>query len=163
MFKLQDQKEINNILSVTKEFITSSKFLKNMLNDLNIWGDPTPIKIPLDFLELTEFYTIFLEFNEISFEDMNLLQYLDENIEDFIKNYPEKNKEPPFMNNIFKFYESTSLEKINNYIKIADYLDMMGMIRILSIILSLHIKNMDNYEQKFNIYKSIRQRLGHIK
>jgi len=39
---------------------------------------------------------------------------------------------------------------------------MIGITRILSIIYAIYIKNMKNYDEKVEIFRTIRQRLGYI-
>ena len=91
-----------------------------------------------------------------------MITYLEDNLDEYIEKYPNKNVNPPFYDKILELYKDLSLEDIKEYIKIADFLNMLGITRIISLIYALYIKNIGDYDEKLEIYKKMRQRLGHI-
>ena len=159
MYILQNKEEI---LEVSEDFIKNSKTLSNMLNDLDSWNRDEPIPIPLDIIVLSKFYLFYDNVKYLSCDNNNLVTYLEDNLDEYIEKYPNKNVNPPFYDKILELYTDLSLEDIKDYIKIADFLNMLGITRIISLIYALHIKNIEDYDKKLEIYKKMRERLGHI-
>ena len=159
MYILQNKE---NTLEVSEDFIKNSKTLSNMLTDLDDWNSNEPIPLPIDFLYLEKYYLFYREVKDIMYEGKKIMEYLKENLDEYIEKYPNKNVNPPFYDKILELYEDLSLEDITEYIKIADFLDMLGITRIISLIYALHIKNIEDYDKKLEIYKKMRERLGNI-
>ena len=160
MFTLQNSEDT---LEVSENFIKRSKTLKNLMDDLNCWENKTPIPIKVDFSILKEFYSIFQEVETLKCDDKYIFDYLVDDLDIFIERYPQKNKEPPFQDKILELYEKLSLDTVREYIKIADFMDMMCMTRFISLVFAVYIKNMDDYEEKVNIFRTMRTRLGYLK
>ena len=159
MYTLQNNE---NTLEVSEDFIKNSKTLSNMLNDLDSWDSDEPIPLPIDIIILSKFYLFYNNVKYFSCDNNNLITYLEDNLDEYIEKYPNKNVNPPFYDKILELYKDLSLEDIKEYIKIADFLNMLGITRIISLIYALYIKNIEDYDEKLEIYKKMRQRLGHI-
>ena len=159
MFTLQNSE---NKLVVTKNFIKRSKTLNNLMDDLNGWDDKSPIPMGIDFKIMKEFYTIFQEVENIKCDGKLIFDYLVDDLDTYIETYPQQNKEPPFQDKILELSNRIIIDNVNRYIKLADFLDMMCMTRFLSLVFAYFIKNMKDYNEKVEIFRRIRQRLGHI-
>ena len=159
MYTLQNSE---NTIPVSENFIKRSKTLNNLMDDLNGWDDKTPIPIEVDFKIMKEFYTIFQEIENIKCDGKLIFDYLVDDFDSYIEKYPQQNKEPPFQNKIIELSNRISIDNVNEYIKLADFLDMMCMTRFISLLFSYFIKNIKDYEEKVEIFRTIRQRLGHI-
>ena len=159
MYTLQNSE---NTLPVSENFIKRSKTLNNLMDDLNGWGDKSPIPIEVDFKIMKEFYTIFQDVENIKCDGKLIFDYLVNDLDSYIEKYPQQNKEPHFQNKIIELSNRISIDNVNEYIKLADFLDMMCMTRFISLVLAYFIKNINDYEQKVEIFRTIRQRLGHI-
>jgi hypothetical protein len=159
MYILQNKE---NTLEVDEYFVKNSGTISNMLTDLDDWNSNEPIPLPIDFLYLEKYYLFYREVKDIMYEGKKIMEYLKENLIEYIEKYPKQNINPPFYDKILELYRKLSIEDITEYIKIADFLDMLGLTRIISLIYALHIKNIEDYDKKLEIYKKMRKRLGHI-
>ena len=159
MFTLQNSEKT---LPVTENFIKRSKTLNNLMDDLNGWDDKSPIPIEVDFRIMKDFYSIFQEVGNIKCDGKLIFDYLVDDLDSYIEKYPQQNKKPPFQNKIVELSNRISIDNVNEYIKLADFLDIMCMTRFLSLVFAYFIKNTKDYEGKVEIFRTIRQRLGHI-
>ena len=159
MYILQNKE---NTLKVDEYFVKNSGTISNMLTDLDDWNSNEPIPLPIDFKDFGKYYSLYQEVKDIVCEGKKIMEYLQENLNDYIEKYPQKNIDPPFYDKILELSKKLSLEDITEYIKIADFLDMLGLTRIISLIYSVYLKNIEDYDDKVKIYKRMRQRLGHI-
>lgn len=161
MYKLQHPENLS-FLEVETEFIKRSNTLSNLLNDLDSWNSSEPIPVSLDYDNLSKLYSLYLEVKDLMCDEQKLIVILTENLDTYINKYPKCNKNPPCYDKLFELYQNLSKEEICEFIKITDFLDMSGLTRILSIIYAIYIKNMKNCDEKVEIFRTIRQRLGHI-
>ena len=161
MYKLQHPDNLS-ILEVEKEFIKNSKTLSNLLNDLDSWNSTEPIPISIDYQKLTNLYSFYNEVKDLMCDDTKLITVLTEDLDGYINKYPGYNKNPPCYEKLFELYERIGIDELCEFLKITDYLDMLGLTRILSLIYAIYLKNMKNYDEKVEIFKIMRQRLGHI-
>lgn len=159
---------LEDTLLVTENFIKRSNTLNNLMEDLNSWNDKSPIPIKVDFEILREFYSIFQEIENIKCDGKYIFDYLVDDLDTYIERYPQQNKEPPFQDKIVELSNRISIDYINEYMKIADFMDMMCMTRFISLLFAYFIKNLKDYDvkdydEKVEIFRTIRQRIGHIK
>jgi|TARA_Y100000389_G_C17404828_1_gene487462 hypothetical protein len=159
MFILQNTDNKDETFKVSKNFVERSGTLSNMLDDLNCWDNEIPIPLSIDFKILEKFISLFQKIEIITCSGKNVLDYLVDDIDIYIHNYPEKNIEPPFQDKVIEIYQEFTKEEINSLIKIADFLDMKGVLRFISLVFAVFIKNMENYDEKVDIYRRMR---GHI-
>ena len=161
MYKLQHPNDLS-ILKVEQEFIKNSNTLSNLLDDLNSWDSSEPIPLRLDHNKLSKLYSFYLEVKDLMCDGEKLIIMLRDNLDKYINKYPKWNKDPPCFDKLYEFYQKLSIEEIYEFIKITDFLDMPGLTRIIGIIYAIHIKNMNNYDEKVKIFRKMRERLGHI-
>ena len=112
---------------------------------------------------MEEFYGIFQEVENIKCNGKPIFDYLVDDLDTYIETYPQQNKKPPFQNKIVELSKRITIDHINEYIKLADFLDIMCMTRFISLVFAYSIKNMKDYDGKVKIFRIVRQRLGHIK
>ena len=161
MYKLQHPENLA-FLEVETEFIERSNTLSNLFNDLDSWNSSEPIPVSLDYANLSKLYSFYLEVKDLMCGEQKLIVILIENLDTYTNKYPRCNKDPPCYDKLFELYQKLSEKEIYELIKITDFLDMLGLTRILSLIYSIHLKNMKNYDEKVEIFRAIRQRLGYI-
>ena len=107
-------------------------------------------------------YSFYNEVKDLMCDNTKLIIVLTEDLDDYINKYSNCNKNPPCYDKLIELYERIGIEELNEFLKITDYLDMLGLKRILSLIYAIHLKNMKNYNEKVEIFKIMRQRLGYI-
>ena len=145
---------------VSDDFVKNSLTLTNLLNDLDGWEDKTePIPLPLDFDSLTKFYDLFEEIKDIICDGRNIFNYLVNHLDEYIDIYPKKNMDPPFQPKIIQISKNLSYPELLVFIKHSNFLNMLGMMRFLSLVYSHNIKNMENYDEKLEIFRKIRNKL----
>ena len=147
-------------LLVSDDFVKNSLTLTNLLNDLDGWKDKTePIPLPLDFDSLKKFFDLFEEIKDIICDGRNIFNYLVNHLDEYIDIYPKKNMDPPFQPKIIKISKNLSYPELLVFIKHSNFLNMLGMMRFLSLVYSYNIKNMEYYHDKLEIFRKIRNKL----
>jgi hypothetical protein len=113
--------QINN---VSEEFILSCSTLYNLLDDCDDCDNIIPISgiYPEELVKEYIDYFNFLHNLEITFNNKNIsyLDYMTNHHEDYIRNYTNKNLDPPHCEQIYEYYKKTSLDR---YLDIDDFYD----------------------------------------
>jgi hypothetical protein len=162
MFKLTS-KTNNAQIEVDKEFIKRSSFLKNMMDDLNSWDNhDEPIVLHQDFDLIQKVYNLYSLFKDVEINSIKLFDYMENNLDEYVEKYPMNNIDPPFQSEIIKYSQENHIDTLLPLVKLIYFLDMKGIMRVLSLSISYQIKNMEDYDEKVKIFTLMRQRLGHI-
>lgn len=162
MFKLTSETSTSTI-DVDESFIKLSSFLKNMMDDLNNWdNNDEPIVLNQDFDSVQKVYDLYSNFKDIEVNSIKLFDYMENNLDEYIEQYPMNNIDPPFHSEIIKYSDSHPIDTLLPLVKLIDFLDMKGLMRVLGLSIAYQIKNMEDYDEKVRIFTLMRQRLGHI-
>ena len=152
-------------LKVSKAFIDTCTLYKDMIEDC---GDDENLELPFiedDDRKLVDFekvYNIFQKMTEFKIHETNIVDYLQHHFEEYKAEYPMKNIDPPFYNDLRELSNTYTDQEIKRVVLTCNYLGNDALIRSIAMIVGLKIREMSDYDEKCRVVKDLRIRLGQL-
>lgn len=156
----------DKLFKVPKKFIEKSSYFKNMIEDTYCDGDEDDdniLPIPNKFIDsIEDFISIFNDFEKIMVKNIPITDYLETDIDKYIKSFPEQNIMPPFTKQIISLSKKYNIKTLKLIIQLCDFLDLQSLIYSIGLIIAQKIKDIKNFDEKVKVIKKMRYKLGHI-
>ena len=137
-------------ISVSDRFVNSCKVFTNLFEDTENWDNSEPLTITDSYHidDVKTFVAFYDELDalEVELDDGECVSYLDYIVrhrEEFIKNYTNKNKEPPHCDKVLDIYEHYTGETIQKFINMDTFFDNEKIIRGIMLCITVFILSGD--------------------
>lgn len=145
----------NYSVDVSPEFLNSCDVFVNLFEDVGIQHDEIiPIPIYYSENEVKMYINFFedmikLKVKNNAGQEINYLDYIIKFREEYIKNYTNKNLDPPHLDEVYKIFNSLGIENIRIIFGLDGYFNNNKIIKGLMLCIVISIRKMD-YEKEEN-------------